>query len=172
MTISSAPEAMKRKPGRRAADGTQQFLYSTVDFDEKASRCFMAPSRSIFATVLSTMSSTRTPSPKSTAFSGISSYRTDSYEPLRDNSDNLKPESCPSISSIPTLSHQVARTHYDELSNYLSSYLAKGSTSSLSPFAHSHIYSPCRIPKLSLDSTTKTHEADAPTVPGVVYRCL
>jgi hypothetical protein len=63
------------------------------------------------------MRSTRAPSPTLTAFSGISNYRTDSYKPLRDKSSP----------SLPTLdSHLVARTHYDELSKYLSSYLAKG----------------------------------------------
>ena len=79
------------------------------------------------------MRSTRAPSPTLTAFSGISSYRTDSYKPLRDKS---------SASTPPLDSHQVARTHYDELSKYLSSHLAKGSVSSLSPFAHSHVHPP------------------------------
>ena len=79
------------------------------------------------------MRSTRAPSPTLTAFSGISSYRTDSYKPLRDKS---------STSTPPLDSHQVARTHYDELSKYLSSYLAKGYMSSLSPFAHSHVHPP------------------------------
>ena len=79
------------------------------------------------------MRSTRAPSPTLTAFSGISSYRTDSYKPLRDKS---------SASTPPLDSHQVARTHFDELSKYLSSHLAKGSISSLSPFAHSHVHPP------------------------------
>jgi hypothetical protein len=79
------------------------------------------------------MRSTRAPSPTLTAFSGISSYRTESYKPLRDKS---------STSTPPLDSHLVARTHYDELSKYLSSYLAKGSISSLSPFAHSHVHPP------------------------------
>ena len=90
-------------------------------------------SRSILPTTLSTMRSTRAPSPTLTAFSGISSYRTESYKPLRDKS---------STSTPPLDSHQVARTHYDELSKYLSSYLAKGSMSSLSPLAHSHVHPP------------------------------
>lgn len=94
----------------------------------------LAPStRSIFPPALSMMRSTRAPSPTLTAFSGISSYRTDSYKPLRDKS---------STSTPPLDPHQVARTHYDELSKYLSSYLAKGSMSSLSPFAHSHVHPP------------------------------
>jgi hypothetical protein len=67
----------------------------------------------------------RAPSPTNTAFSGISSYRTDPYKPFRDKS---------SISSPPVDSYQVARTHYDELSKYLASYLAKGALSPLSPF--------------------------------------
>jgi hypothetical protein len=78
------------------------------------------------------MRSTRAPSPTLTSFSGISSYRTDTYKPLRDKS---------SVSSPPLDSYQVARTHYDELCKYLSSYLAKGSITSLSPLAHSHAYS-------------------------------
>src|SRR6266404_2925930 len=62
----------------------------------------------------------RAPSPTNTAFSGISTYRTDSYKPLRDKA------------SLPPLDRRlVARNHYDELSKYLVSYLAKGS---LSPF--------------------------------------
>jgi hypothetical protein len=79
------------------------------------------------------MRSTRAPSPTLTSFSGISSYRTDTYKPLRDKS---------STSSPPLESYQVARAHYDELSKYLSSYLAKGSRSFISPFAHSHAHSP------------------------------
>lgn len=58
----------------------------------------------------------RAPSPTNTTFSGISSYRTDSYKPLRDKS---------SVSSPSLDAHLVARTHYDELSKYLVSYLAK-----------------------------------------------
>ena len=70
----------------------------------------------------------RAPSPTNTAFSGISSYRTDSYKPFRDKS---------SISSPPVDSYQVARAHYDELSKYLASYLAKGAyLLSLHPVAH------------------------------------
>ncbi len=79
------------------------------------------------------MRSTRAPSPTLTSFSGISSYRTDPYKPLRDKS---------STSTPPPDSYIVARTHYDELSKYLSSYLAKGSMSSLSPFALSHVHPP------------------------------
>ncbi|KAI9449387.1 hypothetical protein F5148DRAFT_1247904 [Russula earlei] len=62
-------------------------------------------------------SGARAPSPTPTSFSGISSYRTDSYKPLRDKSS--------SISSPPLDSYHVARTHYEELSKYLASYLAK-----------------------------------------------
>ena len=78
-----------------------------------------------------TMRSTRAPSPTLTSFSGISSYRTESYKPLRDKSSSSTP---------PIDSHLIARIHYDELSRYLSAYLAKGSISSLSPFAHSHVH--------------------------------
>ena len=66
----------------------------------------------------------RAPSPTNTTFSGISSYRTDSYKPLRDKS---------SISSPPLDPQIIARIHFDELSKYLVSYLAKGSVPSLSP---------------------------------------
>ena len=65
------------------------------------------------------MRSTRAPSPTPTSFSGISNYRTDTYKPLRDKS---------SVSTPPIDPYQVARAHYDELSKYLSSYLAKGFT--------------------------------------------
>src|SRR5712672_2037437 len=66
----------------------------------------------------------RAPSPTPTAFSGISSYRTDSYKPFRDKS----------ISSTPIETYQIALGHFHELSKYLASYLAKGSISPLSPF--------------------------------------
>ncbi|KAH9048454.1 hypothetical protein EDB84DRAFT_1457065 [Lactarius hengduanensis] len=58
----------------------------------------------------------RASSPTNTSFSGISSYRNDSYKPLRDKS---------LVTSPPLDPHIVARTHYDELSKYLFSYLAK-----------------------------------------------
>lgn len=109
----------------------------------------------------------RAPSPTNTAFSGISSYRTDPYKPFRDKS---------SISSPPVDSYQVARTHYDELSKYLASYLAKGALSPPSPFtslhpvAHHHPrFRTCKFP---LNSTTETHEANTPAIPGIIYRCL
>ena len=54
-----------------------------------------------------------------TTFSGISSYRTDP-EPYKSNSDDF------SFSSSREY-YQVARTHFDELSKHLASYLAKGS---------------------------------------------
>ena len=60
----------------------------------------------------------RGPSPTPTAFSGISSYRTDSYRPLRD----LK-----GAPAVPTIDYrQVSKIHYAELGRYLVSYLAKG----------------------------------------------
>src|SRR6266702_1672002 len=74
-------------------------------------------------------SGTRAPSPTNTSFSGISSYRTDLYKPLRDKS---------SVTSPPLDPHLVARIHYDELSKYLVSYLAKGCVPSLSPPVPSH----------------------------------
>jgi Spa2 homology domain (SHD) of GIT len=61
--------------------------------------------------------STRAPSPTNTTFSGISNYRTESYKPLRDKS---------STSSPPLEPRLIARIHYEELSKYLVSYLAKG----------------------------------------------
>jgi len=53
-----------------------------------------------------------------TSFSGISSYRTDSYKPLGEKYS----VSSPSLPLDPLL---VARIQYDELSKYLVSYLAK-----------------------------------------------
>ena|SRR5713226_5987971 len=97
--------------------------------------------RIILASPLHTMRSTRAPSPTLTSFSGISNYRTESYKPLRDKS---------SVPTLPVDSYQVARTHYDELSKYLSAYLAKGSISSLSPFAHSHVHPPQNPQTLAL----------------------
>ncbi|KAI0292527.1 hypothetical protein BC826DRAFT_1105422 [Russula brevipes] len=67
-------------------------------------------------------SGVRAPSPTNTTFSGISSYRTESYKP-RDKS---------SVASPPVDTYQVARTHYDELSKYLVSHLAKEQANSRS----------------------------------------
>jgi len=65
------------------------------------------------------------PSPTNATLSEISSHRADSHatsscEPLRDK---------PPVSSAPVDSYQVARTHYDELRNFLAPYLAKGAFS-------------------------------------------
>ena len=87
-----------------------------------------SPRRRTSSTMRSALTQ-RAPSPTNTAFSGISSYRTDPYKPLRDKS---------SVPSPPVDSYQVARTHYDELSRYLASHLAKGSLSPLSPFTSLH----------------------------------
>ncbi|KAI9064956.1 hypothetical protein FKP32DRAFT_1591027 [Trametes sanguinea] len=59
--------------------------------------------------------STRATSPTNTTYSGISNYRTDSYRPLP-NSEKAQPPADPRI---------VARIHFEELSRYLASYLAK-----------------------------------------------
>ncbi|KAA1470711.1 hypothetical protein DENSPDRAFT_836571 [Dentipellis sp. KUC8613] len=56
----------------------------------------------------------RAPSPTNTTYSGISNYRTDSYRPIRDK--NAVPPLDPRL---------IARTHFEELSRYLASYLAK-----------------------------------------------
>ncbi|EGO00874.1 hypothetical protein SERLA73DRAFT_87202 [Serpula lacrymans var. lacrymans S7.3] len=62
--------------------------------------------------------STRSSSPTPTTFSGISNYRTESYRPIRDKSSNAP--------AMPSLDPRfVARTHFDELSRYLASYLAR-----------------------------------------------
>ncbi|KAI0042955.1 hypothetical protein FA95DRAFT_1524753 [Auriscalpium vulgare] len=58
----------------------------------------------------------RSISPTNTTYSGISNYRTDSYRPLKDRNAPASPAVDPRI---------IARTHYDELSKYLASYLAK-----------------------------------------------
>jgi hypothetical protein len=105
----------------------------------------------------------RTSSPTSTTFSGISSYRTDSYKPLRDKA---------SVSSPPLEPHLVARTHYEELSKYLVSYLAKGFVPSSPPFVHSHTIRSLRTCQLSLDCTTETHTAHSPAIPRTLHRCL
>ncbi|KAH9889560.1 hypothetical protein C8Q73DRAFT_766336 [Cubamyces lactineus] len=59
--------------------------------------------------------STRASSPTNTTYSGISNYRTESYRPLPNNSTNQS-------SSDP---RAIARIHFEELSKYLASYLAK-----------------------------------------------
>lgn len=76
--------------------------------------------------------STRATSPTNTTYSGISNYRTDSYKPLlRDASSkdysNLDPRA-------------VARTHFEELSQYLAAYLAKGTFLHPTPSSPSKIY--------------------------------
>ncbi|CCM03578.1 uncharacterized protein FIBRA_05714 [Fibroporia radiculosa] len=60
--------------------------------------------------------SSRVPSPTNTTYSGISNYRTESYRPIRD--------ALPSPFT-PTDPYAIARTHFDELSDYLADYLAK-----------------------------------------------
>ena len=61
--------------------------------------------------------STRASSPTNTTYSGISSYRSDAYRPLLDNSSKQYTIADP---------RTVAHTHFDELSLYLAAYLAKG----------------------------------------------
>ena len=132
----------------------------------------VAPSRSgqlsAHTSTLSLSTSTmkkgpRAPSPTNTSFSGISSYRTDSYKPLRDKS---------SISSPPLDPLFVARIHYDELSKYLVSYLAKGFLLSLSPLVLSYPLRSPRTRQLSLDCTTETHKAHSSAIPRTLHRCL
>ncbi|KAG6333822.1 hypothetical protein ID866_5270 [Astraeus odoratus] len=67
----------------------------------------------------------RAPSPTPTSFSGISNYRTDSYRPIRDQ---------PGVPAVPPSLDQraIARTHYNELSQYLAAYLAKAPPNSRS----------------------------------------
>ncbi|THH05207.1 hypothetical protein EW146_g9967, partial [Bondarzewia mesenterica] len=50
-------------------------------------------------------------SPTNTTYSGISNYRTESYRPIKD--------------PAPLDPRLIARTHFEELSRYLASYLAK-----------------------------------------------
>lgn len=67
--------------------------------------------------------STRAASPTNTTYSGISNYRTESYRPLRDAPSSQYSNADP---------RTVARIHFEELSQYLAAYLAKGP--SLFPF--------------------------------------
>ncbi|KAF7976222.1 hypothetical protein HWV62_7240 [Athelia sp. TMB] len=72
-------------------------------------------------------SAPRAPSPTPTAFSGISAYKNDSYRPIK-GSGGMSSNAAP---AVPTLDARiVARTHYDELSRYLSAYLAKAPANS------------------------------------------
>jgi len=60
--------------------------------------------------------SSRAPSPTPTAFSGISSYRTDSHR--RDAKD---------APAVPRINYRkVSEVHYHELGKYLANYLEKG----------------------------------------------
>ena len=56
----------------------------------------------------------RAPSPSSTTYSGISNYRTESYQPKQ------------RAPSIPIDPKAIARIHYDEMTAYLDNHLAKG----------------------------------------------
>jgi hypothetical protein len=61
--------------------------------------------------------SSRAPSPTPTAFSGISNYRTDSYRPIRDKN----------VPAVPAIDYRlISKSHFDELTRYLVSYLARG----------------------------------------------
>jgi hypothetical protein len=77
----------------------------------------------------------RVPSPTNATFPGISSHRADSHatsssrQPLRDK---------PPASEPPLDAYQVARTHYDELGDFLASYPAKGAA--LSPVSSSSLF--------------------------------
>ncbi|PBK59954.1 hypothetical protein ARMSODRAFT_982630 [Armillaria solidipes] len=60
-------------------------------------------------------SQSRALSPTSTAFSGISNYRTESYRPIRD-------KTVPAV----TIDYRlISKTHFDELSKYRTGYLSK-----------------------------------------------
>ncbi|KAF8141300.1 hypothetical protein EV363DRAFT_1150957 [Boletus edulis] len=68
--------------------------------------------------------SSRASSPTPTTFSGISNYRTESYRPVRDQG---------SMPAMPSFDPKViARTHYNELQQYLVAYLAKSPANSRS----------------------------------------
>ena len=98
----------------------------------------------------------RVPSPANSTFSGISSYRTDSYRPLRDRSLN---------SSATVDSYQVACAHYDELSRYLVTYLAKGS---ISPSISTHLISRSSLSSLqNRQIPAQRHARNSPSLlPG------
>ncbi|KAG9311997.1 hypothetical protein JVU11DRAFT_7269 [Chiua virens] len=68
--------------------------------------------------------SSRASSPTPTTFSGISNYRTESYRPVKDQG------SMPAMPSVD--SKVIARTHFNELQQYLSAYLAKSPVNSRS----------------------------------------
>jgi hypothetical protein len=62
-------------------------------------------------------------SPTNTSYSGISNYRTDSYKPIRDT------KGAPAVPPIDA--RIIAKIHYDELSLFLDSHMAKGTCVSL-----------------------------------------
>lgn len=69
-------------------------------------------------------SSARASSPTPTTLSGISNYRTDSYRPIKDQAN---------VPAVPPPDPKtIARTHYLEISQYLTAYLAKAPPNSRS----------------------------------------
>ncbi len=104
--------------------------------------------------------STRATSPTNTTYSGISNYRTESYRPLRDTPSSQYSNADP---------RAVARVHFEELSQYLAAYLAKGPSLLPPAVLVSH---PRRTRQLPLDCSSKAHKAHAPAVPGAIDRCL
>ena len=99
--------------------------------------------------IMRSVATQRAPSPTNTTFSGISSYRTEPYRSHRDKS---------SISSSPQESYQVARAHYDELSKYLASYLAKGS---ISPSITFHLILPSQSPLQNQQIPAQQHDRNS-----------
>lgn len=96
----------------------------------------------------------RAVSPTNTSYSGISNYRTESYRPIKD--------------ATPLDPRLIARTHFEELSRYLASYLAKG----LFILFHLSFLSLrlCRRTcKLALDCATEAHQTHQTAVPGTLY---
>ena len=105
--------------------------------------------------------SSRAPSPTPTAFSGISSYRTDSHR--RDAKD---------APAVPRINYRkVSEVHYHELGKYLANYLEKG--------AHITLHIPwfllqtrCSASKFPVDRSIKVDEADCSTISRTLDGCI
>ena len=105
--------------------------------------------------------SPRASSPTPTTFSGISNYRTESYRPVKDQG---------SMPAMPLFDPKViARTHYNELQQYLVTYLAKCSYDSLTsnaprnlPSILQHLRILARLPARSSPGSQSSSSKSSP----------
>ena len=128
-----SPSLPSLSPGPRPTAPHSYLLRSLLSGLHSHSLCRQStppPPHSHRSSTMRRNGSTRATSPTNTTYSGISNYRTDSYKPLgRDPSSkdysNIDPRA-------------VARSHFEELSQYLAAYLAKGVFLTLRPLCPSN----------------------------------